>query len=47
MKNPDSITVVEMPSDDETELLSASQEAELNCVLKNITNYETNSGRSG
>jgi len=36
-----------MPSDDEPELLSASQEEELNCALKNITNYENNSGLSG
>jgi hypothetical protein len=35
-----------MPSDDEAKLVSASQKAELNCVLKNITNYVTNSGLS-
>ena len=40
-KPTDSVTVVEMPS----ELLSVSQEAELNCVLKDITQYETNSGQ--
>ena len=43
-KPTDSIAVVEIPSDNEAELLSASQEAELNCVLKDITQYETNSG---
>ncbi|CAC5378496.1 unnamed protein product [Mytilus coruscus] len=32
----------DMPSDDDQQLLSASQEAELGLVLKDITNYESN-----
>ncbi|VDI57125.1 Hypothetical predicted protein [Mytilus galloprovincialis] len=32
----------DMPSDDDDQLLSASQEAELGLVLKDITNYESN-----
>ena len=31
-----------MPSDDDQQLLSASQEAELSLVMKDITNYESN-----
>ncbi|XP_071128790.1 uncharacterized protein KIAA1958-like [Mytilus edulis] len=35
----------DMPSDDDDQLLSASQEAELGLVLKDITNYESNDGK--
>ncbi|CAC5422615.1 unnamed protein product [Mytilus coruscus] len=33
----------DIPSDDDAELLSASQEAELSYVLKDISNFESNS----
>ena len=44
-KGTDQNNIDDMPSDDDDQLLSASQEAELDLVLKDIPNYESNEAK--